>query len=116
MADTFVPSKTGGFGSILSENYGISKEEGPPIRQEDPARWHPPTVDGPATCKRYGATIDELLAWHDARGFPKPIKNAMVEPRPGNFFKGGRVYGWDLGQLAEYDAMIREMYAQQSKK
>jgi len=115
MANATITNRDGST-TIISDSYApFGEAPVAPVRPENPDLWRPATLDGPATCKRYGATIEELFAWQDLIGFPKPCKNAQLAPTPGTF-SIRRVYAWDPSELAAFDARIRAMYQRLPKK
>ena len=104
--ETRIPGR-GGSVTIVSDSYGQTVQVGPPDVSDDPTRWHPVTLDEAQTCKRYSATLDELLDWQRF-GFPKPRTKQLV----GRFsWTISAVRSWPVDELDRFDAQIRDLAA-----
>ena len=96
--------------TIVSDSYAPFGElPVAPTRAEDPAAWHPQRMTEKAVCGRYGATVDDLIAWQEAYGFPKPSKNVLRTVC--GSWSLDRVREWDIPDLDAFDARIRAMAA-----
>jgi hypothetical protein len=102
--------------TIVSDSYAPFGEiqVGPPIVQDDPAKWHSPCLVEADVCRRYdGVTLEDLFAWQ-IYGFPKPTR---TKTRLSRFsWRTDVTREWDIEKLDQWDEQIRALAAKLPKQ